>query len=409
MASVQDKTWNMKKVMKSLYKYEKERRKGKSGNEIKKLYSFTVHGGEPLLLPFNDLRLLLQYSYKKYKSSGIQTSLLHMTDEHLELFKKYKTKVGVSIDGHTPKMNKMRFPIDMTEKQIGFQIDRVFKNIEKLIQSNVSVSVIAILRKCNSNPAMMIDYFHYLQFLGIEYAKLNPGTVYDESKRELLEASNNDIWNVYTAVYRQKLKLTINPIADAAEGMTGHIGNLSCSMKYCDPWSSGADMTLNGNGEFGTCMHTAAAIDGVQAMRGSKPTYERYEALQQIPQKVGGCRGCVFWHMCTGGCPGAGINNDWRNKTRFCGGLKSFYKFIYYDLKNAMPNIYLTPDFFPEKPDIDYIKKSISKSIYQRQYRLSKPRKKNKGWVGIDKGDGIIYQDSNSKEWLEKNPGWGKK
>jgi uncharacterized protein len=408
MAKVQDKTWDIKKVMQSLYKYEAEIRKGKSKEQLKQLSNFTVHGGEPLLLPFDDLRLLLQYSYKKYKSSGIQTSLLHMTGKHLELFKKFKTHIGISIDGHMAEMNKMRFPKEYDYGKIGTNLDNIFNNITNLIEDNVNVSVITVLRKCNSHPPYMIDFLYYLKSLGIQYVKLNPGTIYDKSQKDL-EASCDDLWNVYTVVHRQKFKdMIISPIADIIEGMYGNIGNMTCTFRKCDPWSASADTTLMGDGSFGTCMHTGAAIDGIQALRGDKSTHERYEALRQIPQEDGGCKDCEYWFMCTGGCPGAGIDNDWRNKTRFCEGLKAFYKFIYYEIKNLTPNIHLTPDFYPDKPDKKIIQKSIDKGTYQKQYRLPKPRSKDQEWIGIDKGDGIIYQDSNNSEWLKKNPGWGK-
>jgi hypothetical protein len=40
--------------------------------------------------------------------------------------------------------------------------------------------------------------------------------------------------------------------------------------------------------------------------------------LQYIPQENGGCKDCEYWNHCMGGCPVTGIDNDWRNRSRFC-------------------------------------------------------------------------------------------
>jgi hypothetical protein len=54
----------------------------------------------------------------------------------------------------------------------------------------------------------------------------------------------------------------------------------------------------------------------------------RYEALAQVKQSAGGCKGCFWWSYCKGGCPGAGLDGDWRNRTRFCEAIKETFAFV---------------------------------------------------------------------------------
>ena len=77
---------------------------------------------------------------------------------------------------------------------------------------------------------------------------------------------------------------------------------------------------------------------------------ERYDLLFSLDQEHGGCKDCKFWHLCYGGCPGAGMDNDWRNRTRFCGGYKSIFKKYERLLKSLIPNLHLPSEFFPMKP-----------------------------------------------------------
>ena len=64
-----------------------------------------IHGGEPLLIKLGDFELLLKTVYEKYSRTGIQTNLLKLKRGHIKLFKKYKTHVGISMDGDTKELH----------------------------------------------------------------------------------------------------------------------------------------------------------------------------------------------------------------------------------------------------------------------------------------------------------------
>lgn len=409
-AKIPKQPWDIEKVMITLRTFERKRRESLSNEAVKNLDHFTIHGGEPLLLKYNDLLQLLKYSYWLYGRSGIQTNLLYLEDRHIELFKRYNTCVGVSIDGDTGKMNQGRFPgnIPLKEK---YRITRdIIKKIKLLTKEKISVSIIALIR--NYNHLELPIFIQKLKKIGIKSINLNPCIVYNKDRILKEQVSNRDLFNLYKKIYQDLTPdIRILPINNIIDGMVGLTGNLNCSFKKCDPWAAIAEITLKGDGSIGTCLHTGAALDGIQSLRAEEQTFERYDILKSIKQIDSGCHDCSFWYMCRGGCSGAGINNNWLNKTRFCEAYKKFFNYIYDDIKGKFPNIYLTPDYFPEKPDRKNIIESTMGSTWAQWAKAPikiNNKKINKKWNSIIVDKDTVHDDSNSQEWRDKNPGWDK-
>ena len=61
--------------------------------------SICAHGGEPLILPKQELEKILKFAFDKTGQSSIQTNGTLIDDDHILMFKRYKTGVGISIDG----------------------------------------------------------------------------------------------------------------------------------------------------------------------------------------------------------------------------------------------------------------------------------------------------------------------
>ena len=413
-SKIQQRPWDIGKVMARLRKNTKENKKIANGNKKNFLKEApSLHGGEPLLLPFDDIAKILKYSFINYKRSGIQTNLMHLTPEHIELFKKYNTSVGISLDGITAGNNQCRFPSGMPESDIAAATLKIKEYMGLLSENDISMSSITVLRKINCSQENIKDMIDLAQEHKMDSMRFNPGIIYDEKRKESEEITREQLFDVLKVLYDNLTEgLIISPVNGYIDGMMGHTGNISCGHRRCDPWSSIAEITLMGDGELGTCLHGAGALDGLQIKRGNRQSFARNNVLQQIPQEFNGCKDCKFWFMCYGGCPGSGIDNDFRNRTRFCEGIRDFLQYLYDKLKLIFPNIYLTPDFYPNPPDIKYIELSISGSVYLKQHRKSKPKTgkdTSKEYTSIIMPGGITHDDSNDQAWLKLNPNWGKK
>jgi uncharacterized protein len=73
---------------------------------------------------------------------------------------------------------------------------------------------------------------------------------------------------------------------------------------------------LDGQGERNKCSRVNK--DGVDYLPAAREGFERYLALYHTPQDAGGCKGCRFFLMCRGQCPGTAIAGDWRSKSEQC-------------------------------------------------------------------------------------------
>src|SRR5271155_2298358 len=60
---------------------------------------FLLFGGEPLLLPKETLRDLLEWGFQRNGANSLQTNGILVDDDHIELFKRFNVRVGISIDG----------------------------------------------------------------------------------------------------------------------------------------------------------------------------------------------------------------------------------------------------------------------------------------------------------------------
>lgn len=358
----------------------------------KKEYSSnpTIHGGEPLLLKLKDIEKIFKLVHKEYGSTGVQTNLLNLNKTHIRLFEKYNTNVGISLDGMTKETNKSR----------GYEPAKVLKNMKTLKDHKINMSMITVLWDCNITSDLLefIDNM-YLSY-GINSIRFIPGTVYDIDHKinHLMYAKIfGDLFNYMM----ENSKVTIQPIRDIIDLLMGH-RNATCAFTECDPYYTTAEVPIFEDGELGNCLRSGGSIDGIINMRADKKGSERYESLRQISYDDGGCKDCNYWSICYGGCPGTAIDNDWRNKTRFCQMWLTIFRYVEKRISSLFPNIHMIIDN-------DLVLKSISKSTWQQKDRfdLEKLKKevKSKCKTGdhLDKhgdvphGDHTDHQDRRGK------------
>jgi uncharacterized protein len=93
-------------------------------------------------------------------------------------------------------------------------------------------------------------------------------------------------------------------------------GHTYCVWHACDVLTTPAVQGIDGQGKKTNCGR--ANKDGINWLKADVGGIERQKALYNTPYKYGGCKGCRFFLMCKGECPGTGIDGDWRNRTEHC-------------------------------------------------------------------------------------------
>jgi len=334
-----------------------------------------LHGGEPLLIDTDDLEVVFKWVYDNYESvrdgtqaSHIQTNGTLIKERHIDLFKQYNVAVGISCDGPV-ELNRERLARpEKDEAADGFtttdSLSQITNdNITRLASQGVSVGIIVVIHETNAGTddrlETLLDWMDDLAQQGVT-GHYNPALPYDEIQTEN-SLSGERLKEVYLRTYewmKEEQYREWNPMSDARDNLLGN-KLTNCVNNRCDVFNAGAAKIVTGEGETTGCGKTWGSVgDGVPFLQGpsNESKYddneERYEMLQQVPgpytdgeSDLGGCKGCKYWNVCQGGCPSGAIDQDFRNRTRWCPAKYAMYEAIENDMRTLFPNITLITDY----------------------------------------------------------------
>lgn len=289
---------------------------------------FTLFGGEALMVPLEDLETLWSWGYTTFGKNSVQTNGSLITDEHIRLFKQYKVGVGVSIDG-PGKLNDVRWAgtLERTRKLTQQSEDA----IARLCEEGLKPSIIITLHRGNvgtaEKRAQMGSWIKSLDKMGVQSARLHLMEVESESIRAIYHLTEKE--NTETLLYFNKLEkelknLRFDIFSEIESLLKGQDLNLSCVWKACDPYTTAAVRGVEGKGQRSNCGRTNK--EGIDFVKAGLPSYVRYVSLYHTSQEHGGCKGCRFFAMCKGHCPGTSLEGDWRNRTEHCNVWKSLFE-----------------------------------------------------------------------------------
>lgn len=280
---------------------------------------FTLFGGEPLLVPKGDLNELWSWGLAKFGKNGIQTNGTLIDDDHIEMFRKYRVQVGISVDG-PEDLNDVRWSGSINKTRASTA--KTHAAIRRLCDVGMPPSLIVTLHRGNSTAdklPVMERWFVELDQIGITHARLHVLEVDHVSVRnkyELTAQENVDALVRFAHFEKTLPKLRFDIFNDMRKMLLGDDHHVTCIWTACDPYTTRAVRGVEGNGQSSNCGRTNK--DGIDFTKASREGYERYIALYHTPQENGGCRGCRFFLMCKGQCPGTALDGDWRNRTEHC-------------------------------------------------------------------------------------------
>lgn len=290
---------------------------------------FFLFGGEPLLVPIPDLERLWAYGFEKFGRNGVQTNGTILEDEHIRLFKKYNVVVGVSMDG-PGTLNDVRWAGSLEKTRL--MTERSERNIQRLLEAGISPSLIITLHRGNATPdklPVMHDWLLQMDRDGVPGARLHILEVENDQIRDryALSAVENIQALLSFAQLEPRLKhLQLDVFSDMEGLLKASDQQVSCVWRACDPYTTEAVRGIEGKGQRSNCGRTNK--DGIDYVKSDAVGYERYLALYHTPQQYGGCKGCRFFTMCKGQCPGTAIDGDWRNRTEHCEVWKSLFEHL---------------------------------------------------------------------------------
>jgi uncharacterized protein len=287
---------------------------------------FLLFGGEPLLMPKEDLEDLWAWGLERHGRNTLQTNGTLIDEDHLALFKRFNVRVSISIDGPGP-LNDSRWHRTLEETRAATR--RTEEAIARLCADGTPPGLIVTLHRLNATGGALdrlLEWFKELEAMGIRSAGIHLLEVENELARRKYALSDEENVNAVMRLRETQKELTtlqFSLLRDLEALLLGDDSRAKCIWTACDPYATKAVEGIGGHGELIGCGRTVK--DGVPFLTSHDTGYERYRALYRTPQDGGGCEGCRFFLMCRGQCPGTSINGDWRNKSEQCGTWKGVF------------------------------------------------------------------------------------
>ena len=283
------------------------------------------------ILPYPDVHpdAIFTWGLETFGGSTIQTNGVLIEDRHIDLFRRCKVSVGISIDG-PGELNdaRWRHTLEKTRESTAV-VERV---IERLCREYKPPGLIITLHQGNAAadklPAM-IDWIRRLYAIGIRGIRLHLLEVDQESVRNELALShreNIDALLAFAEAHESLPEMRLDLFDEMKELLRGQDSNAGCTWRACDPYTTEAVQGIEGNGQSSNCGRTNK--EGIGFIKADTAGHERYLALYRTPQSDNGCAGCRFFLMCKGQCPGTSIDRDWRNRTEHCEEWKHLFNII---------------------------------------------------------------------------------
>jgi uncharacterized protein len=329
------------------------------------------HGGEPLLIPINDLwEICNKLKEKGCTNFGIQTSTYNMSDEHIKLFKAFNFSVGISFDGPWVKtcpkclidsndkcpncgtetieldLNRGRGWIFNPKMQKEFTQKTIYW-IDRLHAEGISVGTITVLNRFNAGDDLrlnrLLKFYLERKWLNVRFNPVHE----DMEGLKWLELSEDRYVDVYLKIAQVCLDNGMHwePIRDMQNAILG-ISLHSCwHASQCDATNTTGATFVNGQGEYTVCPKLSSKFKtALQNDLTHNPQPWRPNILKQIPIEYGGCKGCRYFYLCQGGCEADGYEGDIRNRTRMCKWIYALYQYLENRIKNEFPSIRTFPD-----------------------------------------------------------------
>lgn len=287
---------------------------------------FSIFGGEPLLIPKADLERIFEVGLNlndklNRNANSIQTNGTLIDDDHIAMFKQYKVGVGISIDG----------PQELNIPRKGQDADLVMRNICKLREVGIAVSIISVLHHGNG---LRLDKFKEFGLRLLDEGVCNVNIHFMQRMPEAADIALTDDEEVAAFLdlahwLEGQPRLRWNPFLEIKQLLAGDRQHALCHWNACDPYYTCAVIGIEADGHLSNCGRVAQL--GINWVKPGTSGMERQIVLKQASQEHGGCKGCRFFVCCTGGCPGDGIDSDWRNRTSHCPTIKALMRY-YEDL-----------------------------------------------------------------------------
>lgn len=303
-----------------------------------------LHGGEPLMVSSKKmdkfLALLTTYAGQLgyHLVFSMQTNGTLINDDWIHIFKKYKVRIGMSLDGCNEEQNAYR--IDKNGKSV---FNRVLERLEFLRQNNLNPGIIFTLNK--NHIGKEIELLDFIQEKKIKCNirpafptkgnMLNQNICMTPEEYSWFFCNMFDIWfngeEKYETFYIRDFEDIVRKILGGSKECHSCVDSDDCSKHFISM------------GISGDCYPCNRLYNDPQFYLGNliklpieKIMDKSYGLTEKRSEELLYCKSCSIKDFCNGGCPAIAysVYNNYYEKDYFC----KAYQYIYTHVKNILKN-----------------------------------------------------------------------
>ncbi|MEI6707395.1 MAG: radical SAM protein [Methylococcales bacterium] len=302
------------------------------------ILDIVFHGGEPLLHSAEWFDDACSFALEKADELGkkvsfsMQSNLTILRDAHVEIFKKYRLSIGVSLDGDKETHNSMRGLFSITAT-----------NIFKLQEMNLFSGVIVVISHHNWNK--MPVFFKQMQEMNIRTFHMNIASAVGRGNpmehlgtektftafRDCIESMLSYKGEIIDTRMIRKLSQFLNPPKSTDDAFK----QLRCDNMFCHAGVTMVAVQHDGNVFPCGCAGSSGnmknfKLDNLSIKSGNSPI-EYFETLKKFHAKKekyhNECVHCPAKFVCEHGCP-AFDHTDPETPENTCAATKQLYNYL---------------------------------------------------------------------------------
>lgn len=300
------------------------------------------HGGEPLLIRAEIYEKLIKEILKNNPNVkfSIQTNATLLNEDYIEIFKKYKVNIGISLDGYNEEQNKCR-----VYKNGKNSYDIVMKKINLLKEKDAKFGIIMTLSNGIIGHEQELYDFISSNKIG---CNIRPAFLCENDKNDFV-MTNEEFFCFFTKIFEiwfeDENKVGLTQIREIYEEFAKAL-NKKYIVKNCAVSENCFEnfISLDMDGNLYSCNRTYNNKKLYYGNIKDIEMEELYDKMKEIVKrrkeyiKNSKCKECIIFNFCKGGCPANAYTKNgtiYSADDYFCEAKVNIYKYIRKRLEDA--------------------------------------------------------------------------